>query len=169
MIVQMSTPSSQRMKRHESRILALSALFCWEVGKGSPEDAFSQVAKDFFGADTEPGGVEQHDYSGKLFLAAVTNVSEIDRAISRSSQGWQVSRMPKVDLSILRLAIAEARYLKETPIEVVIDEALELSKEFSTYASPRFVNGVLMGVFRQLGMVPTVPEQQCDQGRREDT
>ncbi len=159
MTMQMSTPAGTRMKRHESRILALSALFCWEVGKGSPQDAFSQVAKDFFGAGTEPGSVDQYSYSGKLFLAAVTNVSEIDRAISKASQGWPVSRMPKVDLSILRLAVAEANYLKETPLEVVIDEALELSKEFSTYASPRFVNGVLMGVFRQLGTVPTVPER----------
>jgi len=89
-----------------------------------------------------------------LFLAAVNNVSEIDNAISRASQGWQISRMPKIDLSILRLALAEANYLKETPLEVVIDEALELSKEFSTHASPRFVNGVLMGIFREIGYVP---------------
>ncbi len=148
-----NTGASWRTKRHESRILALSALFCWEVGKVSPKEAFNQVAADFFEVALDPRKPDQHHYSAKLFLAAVNNAAEIDKSISAASQGWPVTRMPKVDLSILRLALAEANFVKETPVEVVIDEALELSKEFSTYASPRFVNGVLMGVFRQLGTV----------------
>jgi N utilization substance protein B len=146
--------TTRTMRRHESRIMALSALFCWEVGKASPEDSFAFVARDFFDAAGVADKIRQYNYAAKLYLAAVTNVTEIDSAISRASQGWQISRMPKVDLSILRLALAEANYLKEAPLEVVIDEALELSKEFSTHASPRFVNGVLMGIFRELGHVP---------------
>ena len=55
--------------------------------------------------------------------------------------------MPRVDLAILRLAVGEILYVKEAPFEVVIDEALEMCKEFSTHASPRFVNGVIMGIF----------------------
>ena len=70
--------------------------------------------------------------------------------IARASQGWALSRMPKVDLAILRLAVAEVLYVKSAPLEVVINEALELCKEFSTHASPRFVNGVLMGIFREV-------------------
>lgn len=146
--------TTSTMRRHDSRIMALSALFCWEVGKGSPEDSFAFVARDFFDAAGVADKQKRYNYAAQLFLAAVTNVSEIDEAISRASQGWQLSRMPKVDLSILRLALAEANYLKETPFEVVIDEALELCKEFSTHASPRFVNGVLMGIFREMGHVP---------------
>ncbi|HHW27831.1 MAG TPA: transcription antitermination factor NusB [Firmicutes bacterium] len=146
--------TTKTMRRHDARIMALSALFCWEVGKFSPEEAFSGVARDFFDAPGAADKVTHYNYAGKLFLAAVNNVSEIDNAISRASQGWPISRMPRIDLSILRLALAEANYLKEVPLEVVIDEALELSKEFSTHASPRFVNGVLMGIFREMGYVP---------------
>ncbi len=156
------TGASWRAKRHESRILALSALFCWEVGKVSPKEAFNQVALDFFEIELDPKRPGQYHYSAKLFLAAINNAEEIDKNISAASQGWPVTRMPKVDLSILRLALAEANYVKETPLEVVIDEALELSKEFSTYASPRFVNGVLMGVFRQLGTVTESKSQTLD-------
>ena len=90
-------------------------------------------------------------YAKTLFLTAAGSAGEIDPLIAKASQGWQISRMPKVDLSILRLALAEVLYLKETPMEIVIDEALELSKEFSTHASPRFVNGVLMGILREMG------------------
>ena len=143
--------TTKTMRRHDSRIVALSALFCWEVGKNTPEDSFAGVARDFFGAAGASDTLAQYNYAAKLFLAAVTNVAEIDQAISRASQGWQISRMPKIDLSIVRLALAEANYLKEAPFEVIIDEALELAKEFSTHASPRFVNGVLMGIFRETG------------------
>ncbi len=146
------------MTRRESRILALSALFCWEVGRFPPGEVFYQVAQGFFEAGSEPAKPERYGYSAQLFEAAVTNVSEIDRSISEASQGWPVSRMPKVDLSILRLALAEANHVGGAPLEVVIDEALELCKEYSTHASPRFVNGVLMGVFRRLGKVPAVTE-----------
>jgi N utilization substance protein B len=145
---------TKTMRRHDSRIVALSALFCWEVGKASPEDSFAGVARDFFAASEVSDTFSHYNYAARLFLAAVTNADKIDGAISRASQGWQISRMPRMDLSILRLAVAEATYIKEAPLEVIIDEALELAKEFSTHASPRFVNGVLMGIFRETGYVP---------------
>lgn len=139
------------LRRHDSRILALSALFCWEsVKSGIPETIFQEVAQDFFGDIVPP---EQHfrlGYAKRLFLETVEHAPDIDSLISRASQGWPVSRMPRVDLAILRLAVAEVMHVKEAPLEVVIDEALELCKEFSTHASPRFVNGVLMGIFREL-------------------
>lgn len=141
------------MRRHDARTLALSALYCWELTRGVPVEVFDQVADGFFGSSTppKPSGDKRFEYSKELFLAAVSHPGEIDTLIAKASQGWQVSRMPRVDLSILRLALAEVIYMKETPMEIVIDEALELSKEYSTQASPRFVNGVLMGIFRETG------------------
>ncbi len=141
------------MKRHDARILALSALFCWELSKDSPEAAFDQVAEGFF-EGTEgirPREDRRFGYARELFLSAVAHAGEIDPLIAKASQGWPLPRMPRVDLSIVRLAVAEAVYLGKTPDEVVIDEALELAKEFSTHASPRFVNGVLVAIFREMG------------------
>lgn len=145
------TTKTASIKRHDSRVLALSALFCWESSKGDvAEVVFQDVAQDFFGGIVPPGQPFRLEYARRLFLTAVANVQEIDSLISRASQGWPISRMPRADLAILRLAVAEIAYVKEAPLEVAIDEALELCKEFSTHASPRFVNGVLMGIFREV-------------------
>ncbi|MGE5580387.1 MAG: transcription antitermination factor NusB [Bacillota bacterium] len=144
--------TTREMRRHDARILALSALFCWDIAKDDPEAAFSQVADGYF------EGQARYDYARELFFTAVNNAREIDRLIANASQGWPINRMPRVDLSILRLAVAEANFLAKTPYEVVIDEALELSKEFSTHASPRFVNGVLVAIFREIGHAKTTAE-----------
>jgi len=138
------------MTRRDARIVALSALFCWEVGKIQPQEALRHLESEFWnqsGADISRG----FDYAGKLVAAAASHAGQIDGAIDRASHGWPVMRMPKVDLCIIRLAVAEAVYLRGAPLEVVVDEALELAKEFGTHASPRFVNGVLMGVLREFG------------------
>jgi len=137
------------MTRHDSRILALRALFCWDVGNMDPEDGFnylvSEAQQEYL---LDPANVE---YARQLTQTAIMKVNEIDQAIDDVSVGWPVSRMPKVDLSIIRLAYAEAIILKGAPIEVVLDEAIELAKEFGSHASPKFVNGLLMGIFRKLG------------------
>jgi N utilization substance protein B len=69
--------------------------------------------------------------------------SELDRAIDGASSGWRVERMPVVDRAVLRLALYELRNLSSTPTAVVINEAVELAKTYSTERSGRFVNGVL--------------------------
>lgn len=145
--------TAREMRRHDARILALSALFCWDLTKDDPASAFDQVADGYF----EDG--LRSDYAKEIFRASVAHAVEIDRMIAKASQGWPLVRMPRVDLSILRLAVAEAHYVARTPFEVVIDEALELSKEFSTHASPRFVNGVLVAIFREIGNAKTAPEE----------
>jgi N utilization substance protein B len=145
------TAKTKAIRRHDARVLALSALFCWESVKGGiPEAVFQDVVQGFH-PDIAP--VERPfrlQYAERLFLETIAHLPEIDNLISKASQGWSLSRMPRVDLAILRLAVAEIAYIKDAPLEVVIDEAVELCKEFSTHASPRFVNGVLMGIFRQV-------------------
>ncbi len=137
--------------RHDSRVLALSALFCWEsVKECGPEQIFHDVAQDFFGDLGSPDMPKSLGYAKELFLETLNHIAEIDSLIARASHGWALSRMPKVDLAILRLAVGEIAFVKKAPFEVVIDEALELCKEFSTHASPKFVNGVLMGIFRDV-------------------
>lgn len=140
-----------RVKRRDLRIIALSALFCWEVGGGAPEEVLDQVMGILGIEETRGSSGTTYGYARDLFAAAVENAEELDRAIAGASLGWSVSRMPKVDLCILRLALTEVLRLRSSPLEVSINEACELAREFSTHASPRFVNGVLMGIFRETG------------------
>jgi N utilization substance protein B len=70
------------------------------------------------------------------------HMAEIDAMIEQSAKGWDLSRMNKVDLAILRLAVYEMKY-GETPIGVAINEAVELAKKFSSDEAPAFINGVL--------------------------
>jgi N utilization substance protein B len=114
-----------------------------------PQESFdylvSEARQEFL---LDPRNVE---YARQLTQAAILNVRQIDEVVDQVSVGWPVSRMPKVDLSIIRLAYAEAVYVKGAPVEVVLDEAIELAKEFGSHASPKFVNGLLMGIFRKMG------------------
>ncbi len=100
----------------------------------------------------------EYTYARELFLAAVEGVLELDKAIETASSRWAVGRMPKVDLCIMRLAITEVLRLESSPLEIAINEACELAREFSTHASPRFVNGVLMGLFRAGGHARELPD-----------
>ena len=70
-------------------------------------------------------------------------MKEIDAEINEKSTGWKTSRMGKVDLSIIRLAVYEIRFDEEVPEKVAINEAVELAKKFGTDESPAFINGVL--------------------------
>ena len=73
----------------------------------------------------------------------IAKLSEIDEAINASTTGWKTSRMGKVDLSIIRLAVYEIKYEEDVPAKVAINEAVELAKLYGTDNSASFVNGVL--------------------------
>jgi len=89
-------------------------------------------------------------FATQLVREVERNAQRIDTLISEASVDWELSRMPVVDLAVLRLATAELMSRPETPVAVVIDEAVELAKQFSTEDSGRFVNGVLSTVAAQL-------------------
>jgi transcription antitermination protein NusB len=76
----------------------------------------------------------------------VEHVAEIDRRIEESAENWRLARMPVMDRLILRLAVYEFLHQPETPQPVILDEALELAKRFSTPEAVKFINGVLEGV-----------------------
>lgn len=73
---------------------------------------------------------------------------EIDGYISEYAFGWDIERLYKIDKDILRIAITELLFIKETPIKVIIDEALELAKKYSTDDSTSFINGILAKVVK---------------------
>lgn len=77
------------------------------------------------------------------FQSIVEKLDEIDDILANVSSGWKLSRMGKVDLTILRLAVYEMRYDNDIPIKVAINEAVELAKKFGGDDSPSFINGIL--------------------------
>lgn len=73
----------------------------------------------------------------------IAHFEEIDAAVNGAAEGWKTSRMGKVDLTLIRLAVYEMRYEDDIPVGVAINEAVELAKKYGTDESPSFVNGVL--------------------------
>ena len=84
----------------------------------------------------------------KILTSIANNVEDIDETINACSPKWKTHRMPKVDLAILRLAIGESRYADDVSNAVVVSEAINLAKKFSTDQSASFVHGVLGAVLK---------------------
>lgn len=91
------------------------------------------------------GDIKEKDstYMVGKYKHIVEHLNEIDEALNEQTEGWKTSRMNKVDLTILRLAVYEMKWDEEVPTGVAINEAVELSKKFSSDDEPAFVNGVL--------------------------
>jgi transcription antitermination factor NusB len=89
------------------------------------------------------------DYAQVLVRGTVDHRDEIDAMIRGQADNWRLERMPAVDRNILRLAVYEMLYERDTPKLVVVDEAIELAKKFGSEQSGRFVNGLLDGLLKQ--------------------
>ena len=94
-------------------------------------------------------GVASEDLARALLEGVEASREAIDASIETNARDWALDRMPALDRAILRLAIFELMSRPEVPVAVVIDEAVELAKRFSTDDSGRFVNGVLAAVAKQ--------------------
>lgn len=92
------------------------------------------------------------NYAIKIADAFQKNHDEIDNMINRYSTGWDFDRLVKMDKDILRIAISELLFVKEAPMKVIVDEALELAKKYSTDDSAAFINGVLAKVIVDNGI-----------------
>ena len=95
--------------------------------------------------DDELENIKEEDiaYINNKCNDIIAKIPEIDEAINASTTGWKTSRMGKVDLSIIRLAVYEIKYEEDVPAKVAINEAVELAKAYGTDNSASFVNGVL--------------------------
>ena len=115
------------MRRSEQRRDAVFALYQHEV-TGRPLDELLEGAKPF---------------SAELAEAVEANRSELDGLISKHSKGWALSRIAPLERSIMETALYEALHEDDVPVEVAIDEAVELAKEYCGADAPGFVNGIL--------------------------
>ena len=139
--------------RHRSRQRALQVLYLWDLRKQEIEEAISSFydtigsEEDEAGRPLPPQQVPRDEFMETLVRGASENAPAIDLRITGKSEHWRLERMPAVDRNILRLAVYEMSEL-ETPAPVVIDEALELARQFSGDESVSFLNGVLDAVHR---------------------
>jgi N utilization substance protein B len=91
-----------------------------------------------------------NDFAIKLVKGTIENLDEIDERIRKRTEHWRISRMAVVDRNLLRLAVYEFLHEPDTPKTVVINEALEIARRFSTYEATQFINGILDGIKRDL-------------------
>jgi transcription antitermination protein NusB len=94
--------------------------------------------------------LEPDELTVLLTTGVADHVADLDAAIAARARGWTLARMPVLDLNVLRLGAFELAHRVEVPVAVVIDEAVELAKRFSTDDSGRFVNGVLSALVDDL-------------------
>ena len=134
--------------RHRSRQRALQVLYQWDMTKGPVEEAISSFY-DTLGADDQEAQPGRDEFMEELAKGASQMAPDIDHRIAEKSENWKLERMPIVDRNILRLAIYEMSR-KETPPAVVIDEALELARQFSGETSVSFINGILDAVHKEI-------------------
>lgn len=119
-------------------------LYEFDVGKHPKEE----ILATFWEMNEHPQKVRE--FANQLFEGSVSRLKEIDKTIQQHTKNWRLSRMAAVDRNILRLAVFEFLSDSKTPETVVINEALEIAKKFSTYESAQFVNGILDSIKKDL-------------------
>jgi transcription antitermination factor NusB len=131
-------------RRTRARELTMQALYQLDV---QGPDAFELLENFFIEAD-EDDVVQK--LASEWIKGAWENLQQCDEPIIASTIKWQFSRLSPVDKSILRLAVYQLKFCPDIPPKVVINEAIELAKKFSTDKSPAFVNGVLDAILKKL-------------------
>jgi transcription antitermination protein NusB len=131
--------------RRKSRELALQMLFQADMGRQNAAD----VRRTFW---AERNGVtaDVRSFAEDLFRVATDRAEEIDKLIERHTEHWRMERMAAVDRNIIRGAVAEFLAYPSTPKAVIINEALEIARKFSSPESVQFINGVLDSIAKEL-------------------
>jgi N utilization substance protein B len=131
--------------RRKSRELALQMLFQADMG----QQGFEEVRRTFW-RERNSTPDEVRSFADDLFRTALERGPEIDKVIERHAQHWRMDRMATVDRNILRSGVAEFLVFPATPRAVIINEALEIARKFSSPESVQFINGVLDSVAKEL-------------------
>jgi len=132
--------------RRKSRELALQMLFQLDMGRQERDHV-----RQTFWSERKDLDAKIRGFSDDLFRIACERREEIDQLIERNAEHWRMERMAAVDRNLLRASVAEFLGFPKTPKPVVINEALEIARRYSTPESVHFINGVLDSVARELG------------------
>jgi transcription antitermination protein NusB len=136
-------------QRHRARESALQILYQWDVGKIEVDRAI----ETFFARqwpDAVPPSDELRRVAGSLARDTVARIDAIDALVAETAERWRPERMAVIDRLILRMAIGELMRGPDTPHAVVINEALELARTFSTEDAVKFINGMLDAIRKKL-------------------
>lgn len=128
--------------RRRARECALQLLYMWEFHRNS-DHALDHAGTATFWLDRKDEDQATRDFAQLLVRGVVARIDEVDDLIRKASLNWRIDRMATVDRNILRLATFELMQVTDTPLKVVLNEAIELSKRFGSEDSSAFVNGVL--------------------------
>jgi N utilization substance protein B len=135
--------------RHRAREAALQILYAWDVGRTDIEEAADfYFTHQWVGTDAPPDDVRQ--FATDLSRDTVSRLGAIDPLIAETTERWRPERMAVLDRLILRMAVCELLQKSGTPPAVIINEALELARTFSTEDAVKFINGMLDGVRKKL-------------------
>lgn len=125
------------MGRRASRETAMKLLYQLEIQKDDRDEQITAVLEDESLTDGD------RKYVIDVVNGVLENREAIDQSIEKYAKGWKLNRISKIDLSILRLSIYETGYREDIPVNVSINEAVELAKRYSGQESGAFVNGIL--------------------------
>ncbi len=130
------------MTRSEAREQAFLLVFEQSMNRSDMSELISSAkeTRDF----------HEDPYTINVASGVMDHLDELDRCISQCSSGWKISRISKVALAALRVALFEMHYLEEIPVSVSINEAVELCKKYATQEDASFVNGILGSVAKSL-------------------
>lgn len=140
------------MKRRELRARAVQAIYQMDVGQVASTEAVNHVLE---GSESQLRE-GQREFVLRLAQGVGTRLQELDDMIGSHVTGWRLNRIAKVDLAVLRLALYELLFERDTDVATIMDEAVELAKEYSTEESGRFINGALAK------LLPVVMEHRGD-------
>ena len=138
--------TSQFTQRRECRAAAFQYLYAWSVNQPA---SMTEDLRLFFEHLEQPR--EHYAFAEELIHGAIEHVEEIDSHIKSLAHNWEFERVAKIDLAILRLAMFEMLYRKDIPPVVSINEAIDLSKQYSSADAKRFINGILDRMKDKLG------------------
>lgn len=136
--------------RHLQRSVAMQALYEWDFSGCKPDTEIDTVKRNL--AEFAPG-LESEYFALRLAEGVAKERQTIDKLIEKCAPEWPIDQIASVDRSILRLGIFELLFgdYEEVPPKVAINEAIELAKSFGSDSSPKFVNGVLGTIYREMG------------------
>ncbi|MBU5311034.1 transcription antitermination factor NusB [Tissierella carlieri] len=132
------------MGRKQAREGTMKILYQMEINEDFSDEALELYFNNFSFDELEK------EYILDAMAKIKENLESIDKYIELYSEGWNLNRLAKIDLAVLRIAVYEILYRKDIPIEVSINEAIEIVKKYSTEESFKFINGVLGGFVRNI-------------------
>jgi len=133
--------------RHRAREIALQVLYQFDLathstGQPAPQGRVLSASLIYhFDHFAVPDTLRA--FVGQLVVGTLENIPAVDTTLEKHAAHWKIARMSSIDRSLLRMAIYEMLHIKDVPHSVVIDEAVELAKQFGTSESPAFINGIL--------------------------